>query len=277
MKKILLTVVATIIASTLVMQTSPLYTKQSQPPTGRTGAPNETKCNSCHNGITNSGNGSVVASFSDPSGKYIPGQTYQLTFTVIQSGTTRFGFEATALKSGNTQAGIFTVVNSSTTSIQSASGRQYVGHKNANANSNVSTWTVNWQAPTSNVGNVTVYATGVASNANGQDTGDNNYSTSIVIPCSWGLSVTPVDPVFADLNIVQTSATSLQLICNSTEKEKMNLQMFNLAGQQINQWQIESHGQGEFNETLSISSVEHGVYLFLVQIGNSSLVKKVIL
>ena len=278
-KKILLAGFSLCIALSIIIQPEQLYTKQTQPPTLRTGAPGENKCNSCHSGTTNAGNGSVVINFTGPNSKYVPGQIYQVIYTVMQSGITRFGFESTALTPSNTPAGTFTLINTSTTSLQTGTnGRQYVGHKNANANPNISTWTVNWQAPSANVGTVTFYATGVASNANGANSGDNNYFSSITVDCAWGASIDATDVNFSDFKLYQSSINQCQLSCGTIQEGTMNVRMFDLSGREISHWEISAQSQGNFNETLNLPiNLNHGIYLFKMQVGNAGIVKKIIL
>lgn len=280
-KKILISTVACFIASMIVFHSEQLYTKQAQPPTIRTGAPGENTCgtSTCHNAAPNIGSGNIQITFNGANGKYTPGQNYTLTFTVTQTGITRFGFEGTALTPTNSPAGIFTVQNPSTTSLQTGTNtRQYVGHKNANNNPNVNTWTVNWQAPTTNVGTVTVYACGISSNADGHSTGDQLYKTTLPIDCIFGAGVNDGSVDFAGLQLFVNANNALQLQCNTVQSGNMIIDGYNLSGVAMNHWEITPTSAGTFNQSLILSSgLPHGIYLFKLQVGNATSVKKVAL
>lgn len=152
---------------------------RSQPPLGRTGAPSEATCASgCHGTSVNNGPGSI--SLNTPA-QYTPGQTYSLTLQLTDNTKSRFGFEMTALNSSNSAAGTFSVSsgNATTRSANIGGGtRRYVHHSNAGTNGS---WGINWTAPNSNVGNVTFYVCGNATNANNGTSGDNVYAQTFTL------------------------------------------------------------------------------------------------
>src|SRR5438552_10926412 len=68
-------------------------------PAGYTNAPGDLgNCTSCHDGILNSGPGILTIDVGGGQTEYIPGQTYLITITIVQSTISRFGFEIVALK-----------------------------------------------------------------------------------------------------------------------------------------------------------------------------------
>ncbi len=150
------------------------------PPTTRTNAPGESNCTACHSGVLNNGPGSL--SLNVPS-SYTPGTTYNLTMSLVDNTRSRFGFSATVLNGSNAAAGTLIRTNTTNTSLQTASvsggTRQYIGHRNANTT--VKSWSFQWTAPATNVGPVTFYAAGNATNNNFGTTGDNVYAQSFVI------------------------------------------------------------------------------------------------
>src|SRR5438046_8668072 len=67
-------------------------------PAGYTNAPGDLgNCTSCHDGILNSGPGILTIDVGGGQTEYIPGQTYLITITIVQSPLSRFGFEIVAL------------------------------------------------------------------------------------------------------------------------------------------------------------------------------------
>jgi hypothetical protein len=148
-------------------------------PTGRTGAPGETTCTACHQQNAGSGQVSVIAPAT-----YAPGQTYQIQVqnTTADTSRTNWGFELISL-AGSTMAGTFanTTVN---TRIRAAAPKNYVTQTTAGTFPGVtggSTWTFSWTAPTTNVGNVTFYAAGLHGDNDGSESGDQTYTTNVVV------------------------------------------------------------------------------------------------
>jgi hypothetical protein len=168
----------------------------SGPPAARTGAPGELTCTDCHTQAAGVGQLQIVAPAS-----YTPGATYQIQVKHVTTDTTRkrWGFEMTAL-ANNVNAGTFGNVNA-TTKIITGSGRNYIEHTSTGTFQNQTlgaTWTVNWTAPATNVGNVTFYAAGIQANNNGTESGDQTYSKSVVVPPG---SVTVIrNHVFSDFD-----------------------------------------------------------------------------
>lgn len=150
-------------------------------PAARTGAPGEQTCTDCHNAGTNTGVFNVVA----PSG-YVPGQTYTIQVQHATTDTTRrsWGFELIPLTSGNAMAG--TVANLNTNTRVRVSGvKSYVTQTSAGTFSGQTLsagWSFSWTAPATNVGNVTLYAAGLQADDSGDESGDQTYVRSVIIP-----------------------------------------------------------------------------------------------
>ncbi|MFN8394425.1 MAG: choice-of-anchor V domain-containing protein [Bacteroidia bacterium] len=179
----------------------------SQPPVSKTGAPNENKCNQCHQGTA--GTGSVSMIFGNNETQYIPGQVYTISVNVTDATKTRFGFQVTALAGGvGASVGTFAVTNSTNTVLRTGTvtgfSRKYMCHKTANGTQN---WTFNWTAPPTDIGPITFFLVGVGANNNNNDTGDKVYSTT------FNITATPPPPPIAafsanDTNICVGTAVS---------------------------------------------------------------------
>jgi hypothetical protein len=151
-----------------------LISFSTDPPNGRTGAPGESTCVSCHTPQSQTLKGSITVEGFPAT--ITPDETYQLT--VINRDSTgaavRGGFQLTILGPNNTKAGELSAASTSS-AIQSFSGRQYFEHHPALAypDSNVVRWNVKWKAsnlPTS--GLITCYFAGNIANGNFQSSGD---------------------------------------------------------------------------------------------------------
>lgn len=146
-------------------------------PTGTSGAPNENDCTDCHNQSTLTGQFQLIL----PS-NYVPGQTYQITVqhTTADASRARWGFQLAALTAANAAAGTFANTTSFTQTSQSG-GRRYVDQTTSGTFRNQTggaSWSFNWTAPSTDVGPVTFYSSGLQANNNGGDSGDQTYVVS---------------------------------------------------------------------------------------------------
>ncbi len=139
-----------------------------QAPIGRTGAPGESTCGSCHTGGGYSGE--MTFDWGEKSDlSYVPGETYTITFTGDYDAP-RYGFSITVLDEDDQPAGQFSLLDDDNTSFATGSnGRQYVGQKNAGS---LNTWSFEWTAPQESVGIVTFYYVINATNNNNATSGD---------------------------------------------------------------------------------------------------------
>jgi hypothetical protein len=190
-----------------------LQSSSSQPPAGYSkDLVNNNSCTSCHNSYsafsldrasitigTTTGNQQPLAGF-----QYTGGTQYVMTFSVIGTAT-KYGFQMTAL-AGTTKAGNFAA--GSTSTLASANGIGYIGHKNANGTTN--SWTFNWTAPTAGTGNVTFYYTvNKAYNPSGTS-GDSIFHRSLTIteaPITPPSVTTNRDTTICAGNAVQLNTT----------------------------------------------------------------------
>ncbi len=182
-------IAATIFLLTDNQSITRVHAFSSGPPGGNTGAPNELTCatSGCHSGAVNTGPGQFT--ITGLPARYDPGMTYQVTVTNSTSDNSRrrWGFQLTALTSGNARAGNL-ANNSGFTSILNDDGpggnRQYIEHNLQGTfagDGSPAAWTFNWTAPATNVGSVTFYAAGNQANNNGNNTGDQIYTTTLTV------------------------------------------------------------------------------------------------
>lgn len=164
----------------------------SNPPNGFTGAPPSGQtCASCHGGGGNSGN--VV--ITGLPATIIPDQVYPITVTVTRTNGTpqKAGFQMTALNGSNNFAGAFTSPSAGTT-IQSTGGIFYFEHNPGQSfgAGNVLNFTVNWRAPATGSGPITLYAAANLVNNNSNTTGD--FVTTTVASGTLDASGGPILP-----------------------------------------------------------------------------------
>ena len=232
----------------------------SIPPAEMTGAPGDSNCTSCHSGSLNSGGGSVT--LLNPPANYVPGTTYTMQIQVNEAGRTRFGFQVVALDGRNLQAGTFTLSNPANTSSQVSRSKTYVSHRNASGNN---TWTFTWKAPANNVGPVTFYFSGNAANGNNSDSGDNVYTSQIVL--------TPAAPngVSEDKNnaiVMYPNPANAKLNVNLPEKAGM-LKVVDIAGKEVF-----SNNSPENKNELDVSRYPNGTYFLKMEQKKTAILKR---
>lgn len=150
------------------------------PPAGNANnAPSFNNCTSCHAGSANSGDGSVV--FTGLPTEYTPGTTYEVTLTVSGTNNGGFGFQAAA-QSGDNSSGSFSLNNSS--SDVELNG-DYIQQSDRTTSGQ---WIFDWLAPSTDEGDITFSASGLAAGYSSGNDGDEVYTVSMTVPAA-----TPMD------------------------------------------------------------------------------------
>src|SRR5215831_2935614 len=148
------------------------------PPKANSGAPGEQTCIICHTGTDlNGGPGNIKISYNGTRNTYKAGKVYTFTVTVTDTSEIHYAFETTALDASNNPAGVPKLIDTTVTLIQTdrRTGRQYVTDYDATP---LNTWTFKWQAPATDVGDVSFYLDGVAANGDLKDKGDHVYTST---------------------------------------------------------------------------------------------------
>ena len=222
-----------VISAIAFMAFSPMYDNGIA---GYTNSPNEANCTNCHNGSANTGSGSVIITSNIPNWEYTPGTTYQITVTVAQQGIGLFGLGCEALQSNNTNGGTLVITDTQHTQLKNAaSSRKNVVHTfGGGTATNNKAFTFNWIAPATNIGNITFYSSGVAANGDGNNGGDQVYTTSQV--------ATPVIVSTAQKNEAPTEII-LQLLPNiATAKTPILMRYTLLANSPVTAMLCNSNG-----------------------------------
>ncbi len=149
-------------------------------PTGRTGAPGESACTSCHANNSQTGQLTIIAPAT-----YTPGQTYTIQVQNTTTDTTRraWGFELIPVTSANAMAGTVANLNANTR-IRVSGTKSYVTHTTAGTfggQTGGATWSFSWTAPASAVGAITMYAAGLQADNDGSEDGDQTYLKSFTL------------------------------------------------------------------------------------------------
>ena len=186
-----------------------LYSYATGPDPRYTGAPGDQTCNAarCHTGTALNGGGGSVQVISSAGASYTPGEQQTLTITIKDATAKAYGFQASARldsSSSSGQAGDFVAGaqqqvlcdngRTKTSSGCAASAPvQFIEHTRPFGTNSIN---VTWNAPSTDVGPVTIYVAGNAANGNNDDTGDHIYTAKLQLTPSS--PVTSNKPVIAD-------------------------------------------------------------------------------
>jgi hypothetical protein len=270
------------LAVTLIIATAEVQDNSGQP--GYTGSPNEGTCISCHSGAAlNSGGGSVTITSDIPGTKYLLNQTYHINVTVSQSGVSLFGFGMEALVNSNkNNAGTLIITDNTQTQLLSRTvagvSRKNVVHKlNGGAGTDTKSFSFNWLSPSTNVGSVTFYAVGNATNANNNSAGDFIYSTTQAIA---------PDPILSIATLSENEQVSVFpnpvkdhfiLSIHNERPSEINAQLYNLNGELAYKLPDEGMEAGLTEKRIDLDpSLQKGVYLLQLNRNGKATYKKII-
>ena len=153
----------------LIASSGNVFAFSSGPPDEKTGAPNENTCAQagCHAGNDlNVSGGSLMLTVPET---YIPNEVYTIVVNLSREGQSRWGFEMTALDTDGASAGAFEVDDAAKTQVSETNSKQYIKHSatgTAQGTMDTHSWEFQWTAPDADIGPITFYAAGNASNGN---------------------------------------------------------------------------------------------------------------
>lgn len=256
---------------------------------GRTGSPGETTCTGCHTGaVINDGVGSVVISSPDlgPLWEYVPGDTYTINVTVARVGAPLFGFGLECL-TGSTpaqNAGTLVVTNSAETHILNATvssvvRKNMVHQLNGGVATDTKTFTFDWIAPATNVGNVTFYCTGNATNGNGAKTGDHIYSTTQVVTPAFGAGTDDLAAVNNAFSVFPNPASeNIFVSYNLDAGERVDFTLSTLEGKSVGPVYTFTANGAQTTSMLSLpADLAKGIYFVRMQSGDVTGIQKVVI
>jgi len=246
---------------------------------GNAGAPGENNCTACHAGTVQAGAGFNILSWGAGITQYTPGQTYNVQLS-MEDASNKNGFQLVPLKaSDNSAAGTVVVTDATRTQIiPGAAGKQYLGHRTAGTS--VSTWSFDWTAPSTDVGNVVFYVATNKTNSNNQTSGDLIRLSQHVFEGSGGsASLTAYQQIQNSLRMGLNDASgSLEIFFELNEKEPLYINVVNLQGQSVLSSELGSSYPGENQKTVKLpQGLSSGLYVVNFFIGNKAYSEKVML
>lgn len=242
-------------------------------PGGKTGSPVDgSNCTQCHAGVINSGQGDLNITSNIPSSGYIPGTIYTINIDMNHPNFVKYGFELTA-EGGtgvNPKIGGFSITNPIETKLINSNNA--VTHTSNGINGSQGTsgfnknWSVDWQAPSSGQGTINIYAAGVTANNDGDNSGDQVYTTSYSI--NEDLSTSTDQVLKKDVNI-NLQNYKINIYGDDIIKE---IQIFNINGKHVI-----DYTNIQLPYSINTSTLPSGVYIIkLIDINNNENIKKII-
>ena len=204
-----------------VASSSSVFAFSSGPLDEKTGAPNEGTCAQvgCHtaNDLNVSG-GSLILTVPET---YVPSEVYTIIVDLSRTGQSRWGFEMTALDADGARAGSFAVDAAGATQLSEANSKQYIKQTSigtAQGTNDTHSWEFQWTAPDADIGPITFYAAGNASNGNFNPIDDYIYTEQA--------ESTPPVPIVAGVSLEIVGDTALSTM-NAVEGVNYTLKVTN--------------------------------------------------
>lgn len=218
---------------------------------------------SCHGGSTLESNSSLTSDV--PSSGYVPGQTYNLTATVFETGTGKFGFEVSPQDSSGSLLGtlIAGTNNRLTTS------NKYLTHDGAALVSDTASWSFSWTAPAAGTGDVTFYAAFIAADQMGGNSGDQCYKTSLVLSeDATAVGVLATQSAENEVSLFPNPASDfIVLSVSNVVTDNASITIHDIRGSLVSTLESNWNARGEFSKRYDVSALPQGLYF--IKIGNN--------
>jgi hypothetical protein len=243
---------------------------------GSTGAPKDQTCaqHGCHSAqVVQNPVGINTLTFSSPDSTYVAGQIYTITIQVQKPLVDKFGFEVQAIKDADsTDIGSWIITDVARTHmlnhvVPPGLNRNSVTHNAAGTVTtapNTNQWTMNWQAPPSNEGNITFYYATNCTNNNGLSTGDMIYLSSFTIKPKI-TSVKELSDVHELKLYYDAETKELNINYDVKGNKKIGLKVFDCVGKMIYEMPVVNLS-GKQKQTVALGN-EHKAGTYLVQLG----------
>lgn len=255
-------------------------------PPYNTNAPGEKTCSGtegtspCHSGGIADNTGPATCSIISSGGtQYVPGQTYTITPTITHATRMRFGFQLTVRRiSNNSNTGNITSLDTNLTWTQfpgygSCQTCEFIMHKKPATYFSTTTgqWNFTWTAPSSNIGNIRLYACFNASDNSNDETGDEIYYTTLTLTPS-ALGINEQDEFSSSIGIFPNPSRgefSISIEEVTTTKEFI---IYNVQGKQV-----EKITSSSLSTEINLTKQPQGLYFIKISCDKKNAFKKIII
>ncbi|HRE96966.1 MAG TPA: hypothetical protein PK637_09385, partial [Flavobacteriales bacterium] len=218
--------------------------KSGGPPGCHAGEPpTSLNCTACHtDNPLNSGTANIMFDLGGADTGYVPGNTYTITVAVEKPGMLAAGFQFIALQNTNLNFSPGTISISDPARTQTVDPgnphvqgcnllqKVWVEHTYQGINSDAngeSRWSFQWQAPATDVGDITFYLATLESDYNGDETGDFVYTQSVLSP-GQNTSTSTVSSPENLILFINPLTSKLHIKCECREIKKIEIR--NISG-----------------------------------------------
>ncbi len=231
-----------------------------------TGAPDEQTCgnSSCHNVDPNTGSAMLKLELTGTTETYEADATYSLKVSLEDVQAAKNGFQIVALDEANNNAGTWTLTD--TDAMKELAGniladRKYVTHtSNGNAQAE---WSLDWTAPSSDVGAVTFYVSAIDADGNGAKSGDNLYTTSSSLSFA---TVSGLESLAARQIALYPNPASDYIYIENMPQDVIGFRIYDVQGKLIQ--------QPAFLNKVDVSQLQEGLYFLQLQTKEELLTKQ---
>lgn len=237
----------------------------------RTGGSAEGLCSGCHSG-GNFGTSVKIEVFktgtSTPVTMYAPNTNYDVQVTVNTTSALPsnggYGFQMTAIRNDNSQAGTFGAPPSGMR-VATGNSRQYAEHLSKSA-SNV--FKISWKAPATGGGEVKFYASGNAVNGNSQSSGDLPANAIFALSEGTASANENTQPKHTQFVVFPNpSNQEVILSLKNASLQTVRYELFDLLGRSMKAQELGAF-DGTKVEALDLKELPKGTYLLRLQSGN---------
>ncbi len=204
---------------------------------------------------------------NNPITNYKPGDSYTFKIMVTGTGSKQYGFQATALTDTNTNSGLFSGLPATVRSVN-VNGHNVVEQK---VPSTPGVWSFKWTAPVIGSGPVNFYACGLATNQNGNNSGDQADTTYLKL--DELTAVLGIDKSAFDFDLFNRDNQQLELRFKSDKSINIKAELINYLGQSIVNQNLKIDS-GISMHTIDIKKLQRGICFIYLSYNNHSVVKK---
>ena len=250
-------------------------------PSGRTGSPGDggSTCatRGCHSGNAVVSVPDIISSDVPVTG-YVPGTVYNITCSCTGGPSNTFGFEICAEDNLHAKKGTLAITGSGTKLISS---NKYITQTSSGVTGygNSKSWTLKWTAPVAGTGQITFYGAFNFANGNGNSSGDQIKTSTLVIQEQITASVNDLSGGSTDLKLYPVPASHFLSASYSLKQEsQIEFSLYDISGKKVKTFLSENKSPGLHNETFNISDVDVSVVYFVVMnSGERSNVQKIMI
>ncbi len=223
------------------------HMRTSGSPGGNAGAPGQFNGRTCATSGCHSGGSSFRAGMigsNIPASGYVPGQTYTITGTVMESGRSKFGFEITPQDSSGNLIG--TLVRTNTAQTKIVNGGRSMTHTSSGSSGSGSmkSWSFDWTAPAAGSGDFAFWGAFNASNSNSSTSGDIILTSNL-----------QVEEDRTGVGLRDEFTANIFIGPNPTQGD-LRIRFMKPLDQKLDLLLIDLYGDEEFNRTLRKGSLE---------------------